>query len=241
MNNIEKNNIHAFVISWDGMHDKAKFISEQIISHVKNLTVIYSNAENFDEVGVGDWVRVDNKLFFGHKFKKCLDIYQDGIFLLIHADADCSDWLCLINKCQMINKNSAVGVWAPNTYHTGWATEIVEIGRDENLNYSFVAQTDGIVFSMSKHVIERMRFLKYEKNNLGWGIDWAAICFSYCSNKLIIRDHSLFVAHPQGSGYRKEEAVYQMKEFMSQLTIQEKLMYKLLSLHVDVMKINKKG
>jgi hypothetical protein len=236
MNAKTENSVHAFIISWDGMHEKASSIANEIFNLVKNITVIYSNNKNSKEFGVGNWVRVDNEKFYGPKFKKCLDLYNNGIFLLIHADADCSDWKGLIRQCEKMNAINEVGVWAPNTYYTGWATNFVEVVKENQANISFVMQTDGIVFSLSKCVIERMRKFNYDDNNLGWGIDWAAISFSYCNNKIVIRDHNVFVAHQQGAGYDKSKALAQMQIFLDQLTVQEKIMYKLLYNHFNFQK-----
>ncbi len=232
---INKNSVHAFIISWDGMHNKANSIAKKISGHVEKLHIIYSNTNETDEFGSGDWIKLNNHLFFGAKFKQCLDLYVGGIFLLIHADADCHDWVNLINICKRKHLYSNdIGVWAPSINDSWWSTNHVEIAKSKNLEATFVMQTDAIVFSLTEYVVERMKKFDYKENNLGWGIDWAAITYCYCNNKMVIRDDSIFIEHPKGTGYQKKEATKQMNIFLNQLTNQEKIMFKLLSKFVKV-------
>ena len=46
--------IHAFIISWNGMQEKASVIADSIKEHVNQLTIIYSNEENREEFGPGE-------------------------------------------------------------------------------------------------------------------------------------------------------------------------------------------
>ena len=223
--------ISAYVISWDGMHERSYDIARKIHSQVDELFVIYSNKTGKIERGFGEWVRVDDSYFFGLKFKKCLDIHnEENQFLLIHADADCDNWTSLIHRGVSLDIiSNRIGLWGPEIYDTSWVTDEVQILTDSNGKISFVAQTDGIVLLFHPDVVRRLSNLDYSNNHFGWGIDWVAICFSYVNNYLIIRDLSVSVTHEKGSGYSRDDAMDQMKKFINQMTIPERVMYKLLN------------
>lgn len=220
--------IHAFVISWEGKHDSSLHIASNLSGLVDKLTVIYSNAQNMPETGPGNWVQLENSFFFGRKFERALRLFQEDVFLLIHADASSDQWIQIVHNCRLFMSMDSVGVWAPAVSHTPWVDEKVLIYRDEINNIGYVAQTDGIVFSLSSSVVNRLKSLDYSENNLGWGIDWAAISHAFANNLLVIRDYSIKVHHPEGTGYQKELAYSQMQLFMTQFSAQELISYKLL-------------
>lgn len=224
--------IHAAIISWQGKYADSRHIAECIHPHVDRLTVIYSNPEEAPESGCGNWIQVNNSVFFGGKFLSALQQGKEDIFLLIHADAGCQDWPGLIQRCRSVHQLDNIGVWAPSVNHTPWLDSHVELHRDPSTQLAFVAQTDGIVFSVSRAVADRLLRLDYSQNNLGWGIDWAAICHSYTQNLQVVRDHSILLHHPQGSGYMADEARAQMGQFIAQLTLSEQLMYLLLNSYI---------
>lgn len=228
-------NIHCIIISWENHHQESFKIAEAVFAHVDKLSVIYSNQSETLESGPGSWIRVPNDYFYGKKFKVALDlIAKDEVLLLIQADANSEDWPSLIARCRLLmESNESIGVWAPDINHSSWTNERVRIAENPHQNVMFVTQTDGIVFSYNSRVLDRLRQLNYENNNLGWGIDWLAICFAYTNDMYVIRDGSITVGHPVGSGYSSSEAQTQMNEFFLQMTPKEIIMLKLLDSFSD--------
>ena len=174
------------------------------------------------------WQIVDNSWFFGKKFEHSINSNRGDIFLLIHADADVDDWQELVIRCRSAFAAFAdLGVWAPNIDYTPWTSNRTSIGMLTG-EHEIVAQTDGIVWALSCLVVERLKKFDYTNNNLGWGIDWAAIAFAFANRLLVLRDHSIHVRHPKGTGYQHERANLQMRGFLQQLTLQERLILVLL-------------
>lgn len=222
--------IHCIIISWESFYEKSKEISEKMESKVDSLTVIYSNKKNVTETGAGNWIQVPNDWFYGKKFKRSLDeIKSDEVLLLIHADAKAESWEEIVTKCRSVMINQSIGIWAPNVIETSWTDNRVVIANNNFENISFVTQTDGIVFSYNEKILERLKKINYENNNLGWGIDWIAICHAYVNNMLVIRDDSIMIEHKQGSGYSHHDASIQMNEFLLQMDTSEYIMYQLLN------------
>ena len=223
--------LHCVLISWDGYHTQSAQISAAISDHVDDLTVVYSNAENSVESGAGNWIRVRNDWFYGRKFERALkEVREDEVMLLIQADAHCSDWPAVARGCRTtLSSSPEVGVWSPAITKTPWTEMRVKVASLAGDRLNFVAQTDGVVFGYGAAVLRRLRLLDYSDNNLGWGIDWVAICFSYVNSLFVVTDRDLIIEHEEGQGYAREDALMQMDAFLDQMTPQESLMYVILN------------
>ena len=227
------NRIHAFIISWNGMQQKAAHIATCLAGVVDHLTVIYSNASGSAESGAGEWVMVSNDHYYGRKFAQSLKRMRGDINLQIQADAESDDWPALIEDCRTAFSSIAdLGIWAPEVDWTPYPTQETLIGVVGGERYVFSANTDGIVWAMSPEVSKRMNRLDYEQNNLGWGIEWTAIAHAYTHARLVIKDRNCNVRHARGSGYSREAAAIQMAEFFKQLTPAERVMQSLLKQHI---------
>jgi len=223
--------IHCIIISWDSYFDKASKIAANVHLHVDSLSVVYSNKDDIKESGCGNWIQASNSCFYGSKFSIGLNLVKDDeVLLLIQADAICDDWKKLISRCyDILSSNKIIGVWAPAVSITSWTNKRVLIEKDDAAKCDFVTQTDGIVFAYSLSVIKRLKELDFSNNNLGWGIDWMAICFSYCNNLYVLKDNDVFIKHIAGTGYCVDEANDQMHLFFKQMKTQEIIMYNLLN------------
>ena len=223
--------LHCVVISWGNYFEQSAQISSAIAEHVDNLTVVYSNGSESEEYGSGSWFGVPNDWFYGRKFEQALkQIATDETMFLIHADTHCDDWPALARRCRtVLDSNPDIGVWAPAISKTPWTDVRVKVGSLEDYSINFVAQTDGVVFAYTPVVLDRLRKLDYGENNIGWGIDWIAICHSYVSNLFVISDQEVIIDHEEGQGYPRDEALAQMNLFLEQMTPQESLMYVILN------------
>lgn len=224
--------LSAAIISWEGKFGSARKIAGEIAPWVDNLKVVYSNASSDNERGEGVWKQVPNENYFGAKFQEAISEFSDDIFLLIHADAEADDWGMVARRCRSSFDDDSIAIWTPEINYTFWDSEKVRIGKNTGNDYSYVAQTDAIVVAYSKSIVRRLQTLDYSINNLGWGIDWIAICNAYCSGRLAVIDHEIKIFHPKSTGYGAGDANKQMQVFLGQMTVQESLMYRLLSSYI---------
>lgn len=231
-----KTSIHVFVISWLGKHDNAERIVKAVTPTSNFVSVIYSDPDNNRSPQFScPSVRRPNELFFGDKFKTCIDSCDADILLIIHADCDCNNWSEVPEHCiGAIDKYPNIGVWAPFINFTDWSLNITEIDKIKNSTLSIVAQTDGIVVGLTRRIVERMRRANLEGNLYGWGTDLMFNYYTYSIGMISVIDSNLLVRHPRGSQYQGEVAALQELEFLKQLTVAEKVQSDLLDAIVDL-------
>lgn len=226
--------IHVFVISWAGQHENALSIVNALKRVANQISLVYSDPNPAMTLVAGcDVVRRPNDLFWGDKFKACLDLCDSERMLIIHADCACSDWGWLLQKCRStMERNPMIGVWAPLIDWTALNVGRTRIAAVQPGDLTVVAQTDAIVFCLSAPVIRRMRLAHYDKNIYGWGIDAMAVAYCFSNNLLAVVDESIRVAHPRGRGYEGSVALAQCLEFLKQLSTCETVQYGLLWSHI---------
>ncbi len=226
--------VHAFIICWPGKEEASRSIADAVQHSVDYLTVIYSNTTDATEEGPGDWVKVPNEWYYGKKCKECLRLFAGEIMLHITADVTTPDWSQLVSRCKSLHAQyENLGVWAPDIDYTDWNLKTVKIADIKGTQLALVAQTDSIVWSLSASVVQRLQELDYECNNFGWGIDWLAISYATANNLLVLRDMSVKIAHPRGTGYGGSLASKQMYLFLAQMTPQERVQFTLLHAFTD--------
>jgi len=228
MNPVSCARLHASIVSWPGLHDQARHIAAQLLRTVGRVSVVYSDSADRTESGAGDWIRVPQKDYFGHKFQVLLDrVNDDDVMLLIQADASCEDWPELARRCAAaLEGASSIGVWAPNIDNSSFPPEQMALRQHPEMNLVEVLNCDAIVLGLAPFVVSRLRTLDYACNNLGWGIDWAAITHAKAAGLTAVVDLTMKVHHPVSRGYDGAAAESQMHEFLAQLGAPERDAYK---------------
>lgn len=221
---------HIFIISWAGQHDNAIAISEQVLLHAKNVSIVYSDEHLELKVeSKCNMIRRPNNLFWADKFKACLDACGDDPMLVIHADCQCDNWTNLIaSYSNSVKRYKNIGVWAPNISGTYFKLKESRIAEIPKTSLSIVALTDGIVFALAPSIINRMRQVDYSKNIYGWGIDRLFCVTAHVTSQLVVIDEAVTVEHPIGCGYDSNAAEIYFHEFIKQLTLREQVEHKLL-------------
>jgi hypothetical protein len=211
--------IHAFIFCWPGQVESTRRLRSAVRPHVDLLTVIDSSGEALAESSA-EWICVDRAFFYGRLFRTALEHFAGDVLLQIQSDASAEDWGAVIRACRRrFGAMKKLAIWAPEVDYTVWVTEWVKLYEIPDTGLVGVAQTDGIVSALDKDIVRFLKTLDYSQNNLGWGIDWAAIGYAFASGKLVLRDTTVRVEHPQGSGYGHDPAYDGQSAFLAQLPI----------------------
>jgi hypothetical protein len=216
--------IHVFVVSWHGKHDNAERIIRAVASQSNSVSVVYSDPDNdISPVFSCPAIRRPNDLFFGDKFQACIDSCNADILLIICADCNCDAWSEVPERCRRaIEQIPDIGVWAPLIDFTDWCLDRTEIDRIPNSPFSIVAQTDTIVFGLTRRIANRMREADLEANVYGWGIDRMFNDYTYSIGMISVVDRNVIVKHPSKTEYSFRDASIQETEFLKQLTAAER-------------------
>lgn len=213
--------VHVNIISWEGMQDAARAIAGALAPHADRLSVIYSNRAGTPEDGPGEWRAVPQSWFFGRKFAFSLTQHGEAdILLQIQADTRHPDWPEVLRRCRAaFAAVPDLGIWAPRRDRTPYVNMVT--GRHAGSGLDEVLQTDGVVWALSPAVVGWLRGLDYGHNNLGWGIDWAALAHARAAGLSVLTDPALMIEHLPGRGYADAQARRQMLRFLEQLPERE--------------------
>lgn len=219
--------IEVHIISWTGKHQNAINIAEAIHCADEKL-IVYSDVDGgFKIEGNFKAVKTNNELYWGDKFRQCIDDFKSDVLLIIHADCKTDNWNDIVMHCKNAYESKMdLGLWAPLTYGTAFPVELTAINNDKNAEFSEVNYIDGIVFGLNSKIIERMKSLDYSKNIYGWGIDWFAASVSFALGFRNEVDKTVAIHHPVDRGYKSDDARNQMRVFMKQLTFREASIYR---------------
>jgi len=235
--NIGARSCDVYIISWAGQHESAMNIAEQLKSLPFKVTIIYSDPGDHIELRGARSVRRPNELFWGDKFRSCVDDSSAEFMLVIHADCKFDDWSALVKRSvDVLSKNSQVGVWAPYIEWPSRPPRTTMINALKPGPFIFSAWTDSLVFALRRPIVERMKSANYEENIYGWGICYMFTACALSLGLLTIIDTSLKVIHPPGRGYPSDKAAEQREKFLQQLTPAESIINSLLS---QIMERNK--
>lgn len=219
--------LHVVLISWDGKHEAAQGIARAITPALRRrdrLSVIYSNRANQDEHGPGDWIKVPQDWYFGPKFARSLRLARDAdVMLQIQVDARSDDWPRLVARLRAaLRDRPQLGIWAPAIDWTPYPLRAAVLDRVPGGPLYHVAQTDGIVWALTRPVLDRLDRLDFGGNNLGWGIDYVAITLARGDGREVLCDTGMTVRHPRTRGYADASAEAGMTAFIDQLPPDER-------------------
>ena len=218
--------LHVNIISWGTYAERAALIARDVIDVAQQVSIVYSHDRPPVASDCVQLVETSAGDFFGRKFHKAIGLNVCEVMLQIQADAVCDDWSALVKACREdFNTVETLAVWGPNVSWTPYPTELVRVETATRRNgLVSVVQTDGIVWALRAPVIERLGALDYSANNLGWGIDWCAVCFAYANSWLVARNLSHVVSHEKARGYDGRQAAAEMRAFLKQQTPRESML-----------------
>jgi hypothetical protein len=218
-NSVPGTSLHIIIFCWPRVVESVKQICGSIKHLGHRITVIDASGRAPHDIENCRWVSVNMDLYYGSKFYYAARLFDGDVMLQIQGDAHCDNWEALITTClQRFRELPHLGVWSPEFDNTGWPTANVSAGVLPGSDLAIVSQTDCIVWALRCEIVLFLKGLDYSTNNIGWGIDWAAMVASYSKSMIAVRDRRINVVHAPGKGYGVDEAYKQMFNFLAQLS-----------------------
>lgn len=229
--------LRAVVLGWEGKEERAREIATHLRGHVDSVRLTYSTRGSDIVIPGVEGKRVPSDSYFGGKFAQSIHDWNDEAMLLVHADTFATDWKDVAAACSRALDLPPIKLWSPEIDVTPWPTALVQFDQSSTSNYRAVVHTDAIVLGLAPDVVQRLRQLDYRDNNLGWGIDWAALCYTYANNGIAVRDRSVSIRHDTGTGYSPQDAARQMEAFLGQMTLPEQIQHQFLQLSIQTRRL----
>lgn len=225
-------NIQYFIFCWPGWENAAETLADELMALECDVKVLASG-------GFSDrtyWVELDPNAYFGDQFLEATERFSGDVLVHIQADASIRDLLGFVKKIEMVFRNPLIGIWAPSVDYTSWTTEVsaLSTGLNDYFNLSEelrpVLNTDCTCWALNRSVINAINHSSLKNSHFGWGVDLAACAEAYLQGLVVVRDSSLLVDHPRGTGYSESLASDEFNVYLSSMPPQTRGVVNLLRL-----------
>ena len=206
--------VHAFIFHWGGkdghspLAARTHTLAELIGPAVDELTVISSGGTG----GSSEWLVLDEDAYFGDQWNRALAEFRGDV--LFHHQADAmllgGDYSRLVAAGRQAFRAHSAGIYAPRVDFS--AHDHTHRAADEKSAGIFsVKNTDCTCWMVHCSVLRSQP--RKLKSRLGWGIDQLYCDQARAMQLGVLRDYRFLVHHPQGTGYKHDEAMVEYKEF----------------------------
>ena len=211
-----------FIFAWPGYFEAAEIVEAELRERGENTTVIASGSEG----GPERWIKLSDDAYFGSQFVQALRRFEGDVLVHIQADAVIPDFDRFLSRLRSGFDSSNAGVWAPNVDYSFYKTEFVQAPNpserlaSQTLDDSVirVLNTDCTCWAIHAAVVEELKMFVQGDWNLGWGWDSLASTVSYSMGYAVLRDTSITIGHPRGTGYNSKEAAQEFLRVKDALT-----------------------
>jgi len=194
--------IQGFIFNWKG-HEARAAALERKLGEFARMTVINSE-EALSEPRHG-WVQLDDEAYFSEQWNHAVELFDADLFFHIQADADFDRFDRLFERVRMLFQKYRLGAYEPNVDYTALQFRKDKLHALEPDLFE-VPFTDCTCWFVAREVIRALPPVNLAANRYGWGICRAIAAVSRLKERLCVRDYSLTVKHPKGTGYPKESA-----------------------------------
>ncbi len=210
-----------FIFAWPGHAESARALEQQFLDRRQEVTVVASGVSD----GPSHWVHLSNEIYFGGQFSKALDLFSGDVLVHIQADAQLLDIDNFLKRLRFGHEQFHPGIWAPDVNYTFYETSLVRdqnpmsgLGRDElDPSVVDVLNTDCTCWSLNSVVAKELRNFARPEWRLGWGWDTLAAVTSWSLGYRVLRDTTIEIRHPRGTGYSAQEASREFEQVKSSL------------------------
>jgi len=152
-------------------------------------------------------------VYYSGQWNEALRLAQGDILMIVNSDVEVPSPRKLLSKCRRFYEEHGdrAGLYAPNHYWTPW-TYKVHMLPDMGNGLKKVPATDSTIWAISRDIANKVGPMDLNVNKLGWGIEVVAAFYCHQQGKLVVRDYSLKLKHPEGSAYDRVKADQEQRE-----------------------------
>lgn len=215
--------LQVFIFNY-GLMDNALKLKNQFKDIGVSAVILDSNSGNplpDDE----DVYSFDN-IYYSGLWNEALDMLTGSHMMIITSDVTIPDARKLVNNAKSFFRSDKAAIYAPNVNYTFWNYELSAL-PDFSRDIKVVPNTDGMCWMLTSEAAYSVGNVDNEVNKIGFGIDLLAAMFATRDGKIVGRDYSITVIHPQTRSYDSSEAEKQEFEWINNLGyIREYIQYR---------------
>lgn len=211
--------VYLYIFSWKRVNDNA-IKTYNIVSKVFPNTYFINCDENFNASALipsTKIIQLEDSYYFGGQFQEGMRHCPDGKIygnIVGDVEADKIDWNKMADSLLHAVNNLNAGIFAPD------APNYPHLGEHIEGSYHTVDNTDETIFFIIPELYKNYKNYPYNtKTKYGFGID---IFYCNLANKMgkrTIRDASIKVGTDNVRGYKTQDAMDQMGEFLKDIEI----------------------
>jgi hypothetical protein len=215
--------LQVFIFNY-GLMDNALKLKNQFSEIGVSAVVLDSYSGN--PVPEDDGVYAFENIYYSGLWNEALDMLTGSHMMIITSDVTIHDVRKLINNAKAFFKSEKAAIYAPNVNYTFWNYDMSSL-PDYSRDIKVVPNTDGMCWMLTSDAAFAVGNVDNEVNKIGFGIDLLAAMFATREGKIVGRDYSITVTHPQTRSYDSTEAEKQEFEWIGNLGyIREYIQYR---------------
>jgi len=205
--------LEVFIFNY-GLMDNALKMRQQFYEVGVNAVILDSDSGN--PVPELDYVHSFDNIFYSGLWNEALNLFQGSHMMVVTSDVEIPDPKKLVNNAKVFYKSDKAWIYAPNVNYTFWEYELSAL-ENYSRDIKLVPNTDGMCWMLSSDAVYSVGNIDNEINKIGFGVDLLAAMFAKKAGKLVGRDYSITVKHPQTRSYDSSDAETQEFEWISSL------------------------
>jgi hypothetical protein len=212
---VSENDFYIYIFSWKTVTKNALELYDKISSVYSNTYII--NCDETVELPVEPdrQIQLCDDYYYGGQFQAAIrHVPKNKILGIVNGDVyPTADWSAICKSCIHAFSNNDIGVYGPDVTQTTHRGRYKTLLRDSLYH---INNTDCTCWFISPDVHPTLSNIPYfDITNFGWGIDMICAKEAYKTGLHVVRDYSVMIDQPSGTGYHKAEARDQMKALLA--------------------------
>ena len=211
---ITSDSFYVYIFSWKKVAKNTVDLYNTVSKFFPNTYIINSSKNNKLPIDTDYQIQLTNDYYYGGQFQTAINhIPQDKIIGIITGDVvPNSNWRAIL-KNSIDALSTDIGIYAPNLTNTKHHTGPYRRRLRDSLYH--VNNTDCTCWFICPEIYTSILHIPfYNISNLGWGIDIICVQEAWKKDLHVVRDYSVKINQPKGTGYDREQAYWQMKDLL---------------------------
>lgn len=202
-------NPQVFIFNY-GLIDGAVNLFKQFHDLGVEVHILNSSDGHDELIPEHENIHLFPNVYYSGLWNEALSMFDGSHMMIITSDVMIPDAAKLINNAKSFFRKESNWVYAPNVDYTFWQYYESDM-PNYSVNVKVVPNTDGMCWMLSSDAAFSVGSVDIEINKIGFGIDLLACMFATREGKIVGRDYSITVKHPQTRSY--DSAAAEEQEF----------------------------